>query len=164
MPVVAAGELHYQTTAGVAPGQPDRRHGRFGAGVDQPDPLDRRARNDLRSQLDLALGAAPNESRGRRAADRGDHRRVGVPEDHRPPGAHQVDVPAAVHVGEVRPPAPMNPGVPPTEPNARTGEFTPPGMDWPARTAQRGLAGSDLSGLLDASASTSSSLTPSGSS
>ena len=39
--VVAAGELHDQRPAGGAAGQPDGRQHRLGAGVDQPDPLDR---------------------------------------------------------------------------------------------------------------------------
>ena len=130
--VVAAGELHDQRPAGGAAGQPDRRHHRLGAGVDQPHPLDRRHPvDDLLGQLDLALGGRAEGQpaaggRGHRLDDRG----VGVAEDHRPPGADQVDVAPAVGVGEpgARSPAAMNRGVPPTARNARTGLFTPPGV------------------------------------
>ncbi len=53
--VVAAGELHHDAAAGRPAGQPDRRHRRLGAAVDQPDLLDRRhPGHDLLGQLDLA--------------------------------------------------------------------------------------------------------------
>ena len=52
--VVAAGELHHERPAGVAAGQAERGHRGLGAGVDQPDLLDRGPRDDLRGQLDLA--------------------------------------------------------------------------------------------------------------
>jgi hypothetical protein len=49
-------------------------------------------------------------------------------------------------------PAPrtMNRGVPPTEPNALTGEFTPPGVTKPARAKRASLRGVSpgLTGLL----------------
>src|SRR6476660_9713974 len=35
----------------------------------------------------------------------------------------------------------MNLGVPPTEPKARTGEFTPPGISWRARSKSSSLRG-----------------------
>src|SRR3954454_2483994 len=35
----------------------------------------------------------------------------------------------------------MNRGVPPTEPKARTGEFTPPGINWRARSKSSSLRG-----------------------
>src|SRR6478736_4248829 len=54
--VVAAGELHDDVTTGEATRQPDRRHGGLGAGGDEPDPVDGRARHDLLGQLDLGLG------------------------------------------------------------------------------------------------------------
>ena len=43
-------------------------------------------------------GRAERRSAGQRLRHRGDHRRVRVPEDHRPPGAHQVHVLPAVDV------------------------------------------------------------------
>ena len=99
-------------------------------GVDQADLLHRGPRDDLLGQLHLARrGRAERGAVGQRRGHGGHHRRVRVPEDHRPPGAHQVDVLAAVHVGQVGPdPRTMNRGTPPTAPNARTGEFTPPGV------------------------------------
>ena len=81
--------------------QPDRRHGRLGAGGDEADPLDRRARDDLLGQLDLGLGRG---AVGRTAGDRAGHGRlhlgVRVAEQHRAPRADQVDVVVAVGVGE----------------------------------------------------------------
>ena len=53
--------------------------------------------------------AAPNDvPRASAARHRGDDRRVRVPEDHRPPGADQVNVLPAVHVEQVRPAAPLD--------------------------------------------------------
>ena len=40
----------------------------------------------------------------------------------------------------------MNRGVPPTEPNARTGEFTPPGMTARARANSESLADDFVTG------------------
>ncbi len=135
--VVAAGELDDLGPAGEAAGQPDRRHGRLGAGLTPAGP----ARpgdpgDDLLGQLDLALGRrAEDVPRDDRGPHRVDHRRVRVPEDQRTPGADQVDVVAAVGVDDVRPvPGAMNRGVPPTARNARTGEFTPPGVTASARS------------------------------
>ena len=106
--VVAAGELHDDVATGGAAREPDRRHGGLGPGGDEPDPLDRRARHDLLAQGQLGLGRGAVR---RAAGDRGLHGRldlgVGVAEDHRPPGADQVDVAAAVDVGEVGPGRPV---------------------------------------------------------
>ncbi len=101
--VVAAGELHDLGPAGEAPGQPDRRHGGLGAGGDQADLLDRGdPGDDLLGQLDLAL---PGRAEGGAAGDRFPYRvqdgGVRVAEDHRTPRADQVDVLAAVGVGQV---------------------------------------------------------------
>ena len=104
MPVVAAGELDHLGAAGEAARQPDRRHRRLGAGGDQPHLLDRLdPGHDLLGELDLALaGRAEGRAAGDRLLDGGDHLGVRVAEDHRPPRAHEVDVLAAVGVGEVR--------------------------------------------------------------
>jgi hypothetical protein len=102
--VVAAGELHDDVAAGEPAGQPDRRHRGLGARRHQPEPLDRGAADDLLDQGDLVLGrGAVRRAAGGRLADRGDHLGVSVPEEHRPPGADQVDVLVAVDVGEPRP-------------------------------------------------------------
>ena len=103
--VVAAGELHHLGAAGEAAGQPDRRHRRLGAGRHQPHLLDRldpgrrsprRARPRPRSACRRRCRAPTARLDGR------DHLGVRVPEDHRPPRADQVDVLAAVGVGQVR--------------------------------------------------------------
>jgi hypothetical protein len=100
--VVAAGELDHQLPAGGGARQADRRHGGLGTGGDQPDLVDRRTRDDLLGEVDLrprrgAVGRAPVN----RLGDLGDHRRVRVPEQQRPPRADQVHVGAAVGVDEV---------------------------------------------------------------
>ena len=102
--VIAAGELDHTGPAGEPARQPERGHRGFGAGVDQADLVGRRARGDLLGELDLAGGGGTEGGPpvGRRV-QRLHHLRVGVPEDHRAPGAHQVDVLPAVHVGQVRP-------------------------------------------------------------
>ena len=104
MAVVAAGELHDLAAPGEAAGQPDRAHRRLGAAGDQAHLLDRLdPGDDLLGERDLVLaGRAEGEAARRRLPDRARRRRVGVAEDHRPPGADQVDVLAAVDVGEVR--------------------------------------------------------------
>ena len=102
--VVAAGELHDDRPPGEPAGQPDRGHRRLRAAVDEAHLLGRGARDDLLCERDLVLGRrAEREPAGRGRLDRLDHRRVRVPEDHRPPRPDEVDVPAAVDVGEPRP-------------------------------------------------------------
>ncbi|MGY3680672.1 hypothetical protein ACVWXU_004295 [Streptomyces sp. TE33382] len=104
MSVVAPGELHDLGPAGETAGQPDRRHGRLGAGRDETyllDGLD--TGDDLLGQRDLALtGRTERGSPADRFLDRGDHLGVRVAEDHRPPRAHEVDILAAVRVGQIR--------------------------------------------------------------
>ena len=101
--VVAAGELHDDGPPGEPAGQPDRGHRRLGAAVDEANLLGRGASDDLLRERDLVLGRrAEREPAGRGRLDRLDHGRVRVPEDHRPPRPDEVDVPAAVDVGEPR--------------------------------------------------------------
>lgn len=104
VPVVAAGELHDLRTAGEPARQPDRGHGRLGAGRHQPyllhglDPG-----HDLLGERDLALtGRTERGAAGDSLLDCGDDLGVGMAEDHRPPRAHEVDILTAVGVGEVR--------------------------------------------------------------
>ena len=100
--VVAAGELDDQLTAGEAASQPDRRHRRLRARRDQPNHLDRGARDDLLGEQHLGLGRRAERRAGTDGpAHRVDDLRMGVAEDHRPPGADQVDVLDAVHIGQV---------------------------------------------------------------
>ena len=107
--VIVAGELHDHRPAGVSAGQPDGAHRGLGAGVDQPDFLDRR------HGLDHQLGQFVF-GQGRRAETRAamqgrldglDDRRMGVAEDHRAPGADVVDVAVAVDVEQVGPFGPV---------------------------------------------------------
>ena len=99
--VVAAGELHHHVAAGEAAGQPDRRHGRLGAGGHEPDPLHRRAGHHLLGELDLGLRrGAVRRAAGHRGGHGGLHLGVGVAQQHRPPRADQVDVLVAVDVGQ----------------------------------------------------------------
>ena len=102
VPVVAAGELDDLGAARVAAGQPDRAHGGLGAGVHQPDPLDRcDAADDLGGEFGLrGRRSAEGQAVGRDALDGVDDGGVRVPEDHRPPRTHQVDVFVAVGVGQ----------------------------------------------------------------
>jgi hypothetical protein len=58
---------------------------------------------------------------------------VGVPQQGRPPRRDEVDV-FASGVADAR-----KRGVPPTDPYARTGEFTPPGMTFWARSLRESL-------------------------
>ena len=103
VPVVAAGELDDLRAAGEATGQPDRRHGGLGAGVDQADLLDRGAVDDLGGQLHLTRGGRAEAGAPGGGGLHGlHHLRVGVPEDQRTPGADQVDVAAAVGVVQPR--------------------------------------------------------------
>ena len=67
-----------------------------------PQPLDRcDAADDLGGQFGLRRRrGAEGQAVGRDPLDGFDDRGVGVAEDHRPPGAHQVDVSVAVGVGQ----------------------------------------------------------------
>jgi hypothetical protein len=103
MSVVATSELDDLAATGEAARQPDGRHRGFGPGVDQPhlldgiDPVD-----DLRGERNLPFrGRAERGALPYGCLDGHDHVGMGVPEDHRPPRADQVDVAAPVGIGEV---------------------------------------------------------------
>lgn len=103
VPVVAPGELHHLGTAGETARQPDRRHGRLGAGGDESYLLNGvDTVHDLLGERHLVLHG---RTEGGAALDGPAHgvRHLGVcvAEDHRPPGADQVDVLPAVRVREV---------------------------------------------------------------
>ncbi len=99
--VVAAGELHHQVPPGEAAGQPDRGHGGLGARRHEADPVDRGPGHDLLGELDLGRGGgAVRRAAGNRLGDGREDLGVGVPEQHRAPGADQVDVVVAVDVGQ----------------------------------------------------------------
>ena len=142
MAVIAAGELHDLVAPGRAAGQAHRRHRGFGPRRDEPRLFDRRhPRADRLDELDLARGRRAV----RRAVGRGllhglDDLRVRVAEDRRAPRLHVVEVLAARRCRRSGCPrrATKN-GSPPTDPNARTGELTPPGMPAWARANQLGF-------------------------
>ena len=98
--VVGVLELGEQRPAGERPRGADGEHRRLGAGVGEPDLLDRRqAIADLLRQLDLGLGGC----RERGAApdlglDRRDDLRVGVAQDQRGVVAEEVAVLVAIDV------------------------------------------------------------------
>ena len=99
-PVVGPRELGEERPAGERAGRSDGEHRRLGAGVREPDPLDRRQpAPDLLGQLDLDLrrrgerGAAPDLG-----LDRRDDIGVGVAEDQRRVIAEEVAVLVAVDV------------------------------------------------------------------
>ena len=87
VPVVAAGELDHMSSVGERARKTEGRHGRLGAGRDEPYLLDRRHRvHDLRGEVDLALGRRAEA----RPCERGlthdlDRLGIGVAEDERPP-------------------------------------------------------------------------------
>ena len=100
--MVAAGKLDDLGPSGEAAGQAHRAHGGLGAGVHQAHPLHRGdPGDDLGGQLGLARGG---RTEGQPVGSRPLHRlhdgRVGVAQNHRPPGADEVDVAVAVGVGE----------------------------------------------------------------
>ena len=102
--VVGAGELDERLAAGGRAGEPDRAHRRLGARGRHAQHVDaRHALADELGELDLAgrRRAVARAERGGRG-DGLDHRRVGVAEDQRAPGADVVDVDVAVDVEDLR--------------------------------------------------------------
>ena len=102
--VIAALELDDEVAAGEAAGQADGGHAGLGAGADEAHLLDgREAAADELGEVRLAgMGCAEAGAAASGFADRFDHRREGVAQDHRAPGAEEVDVAVAVGVVEVR--------------------------------------------------------------
>jgi hypothetical protein len=106
--VVVPGELHEQVAAGVATGQPDRGHGRFGSGRHEPDLLDGRdatgdhARLHELSQLGLGRSrCAKGEAERGSILHGANHIGLGVAENGGPPRADEVNVFGAVSVGHI---------------------------------------------------------------
>ena len=101
--VVGTGELDHHLAAGGGAGEADRAHRRLGAGAGHAHHLGRGdAGDDLFGQLDLGRGrGAEAGPAGRGLGHRRDHRRVGVAEDQRAPGADPVEVAVAVDVDQL---------------------------------------------------------------
>ena len=103
MPVVAAGKLNDLVAAGDRAGQSQHRHSGFGARVDQSNLFDRHPLDDFASKINFGeRRCAVRGSAPRRIGYRADDVRMGVAEQHRAPGTHQVDELIAVDVVEVR--------------------------------------------------------------
>ena len=105
MAVVVAGELDQLVAAGESPRQSHGAHRRLGAGAHHPHLLDARyGVDDQLGQPALRFGGrAVAGARLERCLDRGNHSRVPMAEDHRPPRADVVEVGVAVDVGELLP-------------------------------------------------------------
>ncbi len=102
--MVVPGELHEQVAAGEAAREADGAHGRLGAGRHEAEPLDRA--DALLDELgELGLGRrrrAEREAAARGIRHRLDHARIGVAQDRGTPAGDEVDVLAALDVGDVR--------------------------------------------------------------
>ncbi len=110
MTVVTALEFDNLVAPGVAAGQPDGAHGGFGAGVDHPhqvhvghDPA------QCAGQFGFNLGRGAEAQAELQLGLHGlQYRRVGVAQNHRPPGQHIVDVALALAVIQVGPFGPFH--------------------------------------------------------
>ena len=143
--MVGAGELDHDLAAGECPSEAHRAHRRLGAGGGEADHLDRgNPVDDLLGQLDLGGGrGAVAGAAGRGGADGGEHLRVGVAEDQRPPGADPVEVAVAVDVNQLTPLAPLDEDrLPPDLPHGPDRTTDPPrhhlhcSLDTTPRTAE----------------------------
>ena len=101
--MIVAGELDDHRPARESACQADRAGGGLGAGVDQPDLLDRRhGPDDQLGQFVFGQGRrAETRASMQSRLDGRHHGRVAVAEDHRPPRADVVDVAVAVEVEQV---------------------------------------------------------------
>ena len=100
MAVIAALELDQDVAAAETACQADCAHGCFCARRHQADHVERRYHVAQQvGDLHLAFGRrAEGKTVNDGFLDGGDHLRVGVAQDHRPPGANVVCVPLAVGV------------------------------------------------------------------
>ena len=101
--VVAACELNDPVAGSDAACKPDGTHGCFRPGVDQTHFFERK---DPLAQFFCHLGLqrvrrAEADALIRRVFDPFEHGRVGMPDDHRPPGTDVVDVGASLHIMEI---------------------------------------------------------------
>ena len=101
MAVVAPGEFDDFAAARGPPGQPQGRHDGLGAGVDHPHHLHAGHPADQLGHLHLDFGGRAEAQAVFRGLHHGLlHRRMGVAQNQRAPGADQIDVVMAVHVGD----------------------------------------------------------------
>ena len=135
MAVVTTGELDDLRPAGESAREPNCRHRGLSPGTDQSNLLNRvDARHNFLSQQDLSGLGAPKDNPWA-AAWVTDSITAGcacpkIAGPHDPTRSTYSLPSASVTYGPL--PETMKRGVPPTAPNARTGEFTPPGVTaWP---------------------------------
>ncbi len=138
MAVIAAGELHDFRAAGEAARQPQRAHRRFGAARAEAHAFDRRHHRDHE------LGELASRLRSARRTTCRARRRRARPRRRSGARARGSAAPTTSRSrcrrcrrrrrACSRRPSFTNTGVPPTERNARTGEFTPPGITRLARS------------------------------
>ncbi len=102
VPVIAPLELEQGAPPRRGAGEPDRGHRRLGAGIHEPDPLERRhASAHVLGEFHLRRARRPvGPARRRSCIDRREHGGMRVAEDQRAPGADVVEVRLPVHVGE----------------------------------------------------------------
>ena len=110
MSVVAAVELDDEGAAGRGAGQSDRAHRGLGPRADEPHHVHRwEGRHHALRQLELELRRRAERGAAARRLDHGlEDLRMGMPQDQRPPGEHQVHVAVAVHVHQPRALAPLH--------------------------------------------------------
>ena len=99
--VIAAREFDDLVAARGTAGDPHRGHGGLRAGGDQPHVFrDGNPGTDPLGELHLRARRCPEtEAPGGRLLHGRDDLRMGVPEQRRPPGTHEIDVAGAVDVG-----------------------------------------------------------------
>ena len=110
MPVVAAGELQQQRTAGGRPSEPQRGHGRLRSTVDEPDHLyARHHANDAFRQFHLGLRrGAVRCSLVELQLQRRRYHGMGMAEDEGAPAQNVVHVAATLGVVQVGALAPLH--------------------------------------------------------
>ena len=136
VPVVAALKLDDFIPPGIAPGRPNGAHHRLGTGVHHADHLQPRYHPAHQTgHLHLQLcGRAIAESPGGGLRHRLSNLRPVMSQKHGAPGTDIVDIPVAVHVGQIssvgpgdKPGAPANRGKGPNRAIDSTGD-PPPGL------------------------------------
>ena len=100
MAVVAAFKFHNDFAAGGGARQTNGGHGGFSAGADKAQLLNGRiAGDDALGEVGLRSGGGAKAGRVARGPLNGlDHRRKGMAQDHRSPGAEVVDVAVAIGI------------------------------------------------------------------
>ena len=103
MAVISPGKLDDARPSGEGPGETKGTHGRFGSRIDESDPLkSRNGSGDGFPQKDFRFGeGAKGESPGGCVGDGGEYVGVGMAQDEGAKGEDEVDVFAAIKVGDI---------------------------------------------------------------